>query len=72
MKDKKILLYIKNLSIQQKKKKKVKQPAQMDVEKIVLTFNLQRELSKLKIPIPFNELLRNMEYINKITYMGRS
>ena len=40
------------------KTKEVKQPALMDVEKTVSTFNLQTELSKLKISIPFNELLR--------------
>ena len=39
----------------------------MDVEKTVSAFNLQTELSKLKISIPFNELLRNREYRDKIT-----
>ena len=32
-------------------------------------FTLQNELSKIKISIPFNELLRNNEYIEKITRM---
>ena len=32
-------------------------------------FNLQSELAKLKISIPFNELLRNQEYRNTITKM---
>ena len=54
------------------KTKKVKQPSQMDVEKTVSTFNLQTELSKVKISIPFNELLRNREYINSITDMVRN
>ena len=44
----------------------------MDVEKVVSTFNLQTELSKVKISIPFNELLRNREYRDKITDMVRS
>ena len=45
--------------------KEVKQPALVDVEKANSTFNLQTGLSKLKISIPFNELLRNREYINQ-------
>ena len=32
-------------------------------------FNLQNELAKLKILIPFNELLRNQEYRDAITHM---
>ena len=51
--------------------KEVKQPALVDVEKVVSTFNLQTELSKLKVSIPFNELLRNREYSDKITNMVR-
>ena len=39
------------------------------VEKVVSTFNLQTCLSKVKISIPFNELLRNGEYRDKITDM---
>ena len=54
------------------KTKEVKQPTLVDVEKDVSTFNLQIELSKLKFPIPFNELLRNREYIDKIAEMVRS
>ena len=46
--------------------------AHMDVEKTVSAFNLQIELSKLKISIPFNELLRNREYRDKITNMVKS
>ena len=53
-------------------KNEVKQSVEMDVEKTVSTFNLQTELSKLKISIPFNELLRNKEYINTITDMVKS
>ena len=33
---------------------------------------MQTDLSKLKISIPFNELLRNREYKDKITDMVRS
>ena len=42
------------------------------VEKVVSTFNLQTCLSKVKISIPFNELLRNREYRDKIIDMVRS
>ena len=52
------------------KKNEVKQPVEMDVEKTVSTFNLQTELSKLKISIPFNELLENREYRDKLTDMA--
>ena len=44
----------------------------MDVDKTPLIFNLQSELAKLKISIPFNELLRNQEYRDKITKMVRN
>ena len=44
----------------------------MDVHKISSMFNLQSELSKLKISIPFNELLRNQEYRDTITKMVRN
>ena len=54
------------------KTKEVKQPALVDVEKFVSTFKLQTELSKLKVSSPFNELLRNREYKDKITDMVRS
>ena len=50
----------------------MKQPALVDVEKVVSTFNLQKKLSKLKVSIPFNELLRNREYRDSITDMVRS
>ena len=54
------------------KTKEVKQSTLVDVEKVVSTFNLQIKLSKLKVFIPFNELLRNWEYRDKITDMVRS
>ena len=54
------------------KTKEVKQPTLVDVEKVVSTFNLHIELSKLKFYIPFNELLRNREYRDKITDMVRN
>ena len=50
----------------------MKQTAQVDVERIVSTFNLQIELSKEKIAIPFNELLRNREYKDNITNMVKN
>ena len=37
----------------------IKKATPVDVEKIGVGFNLQNELSKLKISVPFNELLRN-------------
>ena len=44
----------------------MKQVAPVDVEKVNSTFNLQNELSKLKISVLFNELLRNNEYRDTI------
>ena len=41
----------------------------MDVDKISSMFNLQSELAKMKISIPFTQLLRNQEYMNTITKM---
>ena len=72
MKNKKKQLNIKNLENKIEKTKEVKQPTLVYVEKVVSTFNLQTELSKLKVSIPFNELLRNREYRDKITYMVRN
>ena len=46
--------------------------APIDVERISSGFNLQNELSKLKISVPFNELLRNTEYRNTITKMVKN
>ena len=54
------------------KVKEVRQPALVDVEKVVSIFNLQSKLSKLKVSIPFNELLRNKEYKNKISDMVKN
>ena len=47
----------------------MKQMALADVEKVTSIFNMQNELSKLKIYVPFNELLRNNEYRDTITRM---
>ena len=44
----------------------------VDLEKTISNFNLQTELSKVKISIPLNELLRNREYRDKITIMVKS
>ena len=49
--------------------KGMKQVTPIDVERVGSSFNLQNELSKLKIFVPFNELLRNNEYRNTITKM---
>ena len=51
---------------------KIKEPKKttpIHVDKMSTMFNLQSELTKLKISIPFNELLRNQEYRNTITKM---
>ena len=47
----------------------MKQVTPIDVERVGSSFNLQNELSKLKVSVPFNELLRNNEYRNTITKM---
>ena len=39
------------------------------MEKIGAGFNLQNELSKINIFVPFNELLRNTEYRDAISKM---
>ena len=44
----------------------------MDVDQISSIFNLQSELAKLNISIPFNELLRNKECRDTITKMVRN
>ena len=44
----------------------------MELDKISSIFNLQSELAKLKISIPFNELLKNQEYRDTITKMIRN
>ena len=49
--------------------KRMKQVAPMNVERAGPGFNLQNELSKLKIYVPFYELLRNSEYRDTITRM---
>ena len=51
------------------KTKGTKQVIPVDVEKVNSVFNLQNELSKLKIYVPFNELLRNNECKDTITKM---
>ena len=52
--------------------KELKQTAPMEVAKISSIFNIQSELAKLNISIPFNELLINQEYRNTITKMIRN
>ena len=49
--------------------KEVRPPTPIEVETIMPDFILQIEFSKVKISIPFNELLRNKEYRDKITGM---
>ena len=52
--------------------KELKQTTPMGVDKISSIFNLQSELAKLKISIPFNELLKNQEYRYTIKKMVRN
>jgi hypothetical protein len=40
-----------------------------EVEKSQSTFNLESEISKLKVSIPFNELIKNTEYRGQIMKM---
>ena len=49
--------------------KEIRQPIPIDVDRGVSSFNMQNELSKIKISIPFNKLLRNNEYRENITKM---
>ena len=49
--------------------KEVRQPVLVVVDRAISYFNLQSEPSKINISIPFNELLRNNEYRDKITRM---
>ena len=50
----------------------IKKATSVDVEKIGAGFNLQNELSKLKISVPFNELLRNTKYRDTIAKMVKN
>ena len=54
------------------KVKEPKQIAPVELEKISSMFNLQSKLAKLKISIPFNQLLRNQEYKKTITKIIRN
>ena len=49
--------------------KEVRPPIPVDVDRETLSFNLQYELFNINISIPFNELLRNNEYREKIIKM---
>lgn len=40
-----------------------------EAEKVQFGFNLEREIAKIKISVPFNELLKNAEYRGKISKM---
>ena len=47
--------------------KEVRPPIPVEVERVAPIFNTQTKLSKVKISIPFNKLVRNKEYRDKIT-----
>ena len=69
---KKELVVHKEIENRIEKVKELKQTTPMDVDKISSIFNLQSELAKLKMSIPFNELLRNQEYRDTITKMVKN
>ena len=52
--------------------KEVRKPIPIDVDRATSSFNLQYELFKRNISIPFNELLRNSEQREKITKMVKN
>ena len=52
--------------------KEVTQPIPFDVNSTTSSFNLQYELLKMKISIPFNDLFKNNEYREKITRMVKN
>ena len=61
------MLYIKFQIIKKEMSKEIRQQAPLDVDTTFSSFNLQSELSKINISIPFNELLRNNYYREKVT-----
>ena len=73
-KDKKQKEYVVHKEIENRteKIKDLKQTSPMDADKTSSIFNIQSELDKLNISIPFNELLRNQEYRDTITKMVRN
>ena len=66
------MLYRKLQKIKKETSKEVRQLIRVYVDRSAPSFNLQSELSKIKISIPFNELLRNNEYREKITKMVKN
>ena len=62
----------KNYENKEHNSKENKKPLPIDLEKPISSFSLQDEFSKIKISIPFNELLRNNEYMDKITKFVRN
>ena len=53
------------------KKEEVKKDL-VTVERPSPPFNLQNEIAKIKISVPFNEILRNLEYRGKLSRMIKS
>ena len=62
----------KNSENTEQKSKENKHPMPIDEEKPISSFNLQDELEKINISIPFKELLRNNEYRENITKLVRN
>lgn len=49
--------------------KKVFDQALKEMKKVQSGFNLESEIEKIKISVPFNELLKNIKYIKHIRNM---
>lgn len=49
--------------------KKVPDQTLKELEKVQSGFNLENEIAKIKIYVPFNELLKNIEYKKHISKM---
>jgi hypothetical protein len=54
---------------QQKNDKKFMEVPQIENEKVIGNFNLENEISKIKIPIPLVELAKNPIYWKQIAKM---
>ena len=53
----------------QNKTPEKKETEDKETDKNISTFNLENEISKIKVYVPFNDLLKNTEYIKHIQNM---
>lgn len=51
--------------------KKIPDPSPKEIEKSQNLFNLENEIAKIKMYVPFNEILNNAEYRGQINKMLR-